>query len=132
VNPAPKPTRERKKRRTSKPPRNADKSALFLDYWRLLCPEGSVPVQEYRFAPPRRFRFDHAFLAHHVAVEVDGGVYLPHGGRHGTDKDREKLNIAAALGWRVLRFSPAMLNRDPAGCVELVKCAMGWTKEGRL
>ena len=33
-------------------------------------------------------------------------------------------NTAAALGWRVLRFSHTALETDPAGCVELAAAAL--------
>jgi hypothetical protein len=82
----------------------------FAALWRMLAPFGlPAPVAEYRFCK---------------AVEVDGGQFAPLGGRHNGDKDREKLNTAAALGWRVLRFSPRMLTDDPAGCVELAAAAL--------
>ena len=80
--------------------------------------------REYRFCPDRKYRFDFAFPDYKVAVECDGGVWVAHGGRHGGDGDREKLNLAAAMGWRVLRFSLAMLRQDPAGCVAQVREAM--------
>jgi very-short-patch-repair endonuclease len=101
--------------------RNADKAELFYNYWQMLV--GSrMPVAEYRFAAAlgRKHRFDFAWVSERVAVEVDGGQWTPHGGRHATDADREKLNIAASLGWRVLRFSPGQLKRNPSGCIELV------------
>jgi len=84
--------------------------------------------REYKFALPRQFRADFAFVAERVLVEVDGGQWHPHGGRHNTDADREKLNLAAALGWRVLRFSGAMLDR-PEECAEVIKAALGWRRE---
>ena len=52
--------------------------------------------------------------------EVDGGQYSKFGGRHSSDADREKLNIAASLRWLVFRFSPQQLTRDPEGCITLV------------
>ena len=70
-----------------------------------------TPVREYRFAPPRRWRFDFAWLdvGVMVALEIDGGVWT--GGRHGRGKgfiaDQEKLNEAAILGWKVIRCVPA-------------------------
>jgi very-short-patch-repair endonuclease len=97
-----------------------DKSILFLNAWKMLAPEYFPPEAEFRFAPPRKWRADWGFPEYHVLVEVDGGVWLKHGGRHGTDQDRDKLNHAAALGYRVLRFSPEMLERDPQGCVDIV------------
>ena len=96
----------------------------FAIAWRVYG-NGIAPVTEYEFAASigRRFRFDWAWLAAKVAVEVDGGQYAYRGGRHATDADREKLNFAAAMGWRVLRFSGTML-RDPEGCVNMVVWAL--------
>lgn len=78
------------------------------------------------FAPWRQWRFDFAWISPSgiVAVECDGGQYAPGGGRHNTDGDREKLNTAAALGWRVLRFSGAMLNNEGAACIALLRRAL--------
>lgn len=67
-----------------------------------------APEPEHRFAPPRRWRFDYAWIPQKVALEVDGGVWT--NGRHtrgaGFLRDVEKLNEAALLGWRVLRCTP--------------------------
>mgnify|MGYP001564135983 CR=1 FL=1 len=81
---------------------------------------------EYQFAALRKWRFDWAEVARLVAIEVDGGQYKKGGGRHGGDDDREKLNQAAAMGWRLIRFSAAQLRRDPAGCVDVVRRAVEW------
>lgn len=95
----------------------------FLTLW-----NDRWPVQaEYRFAPPRRWRFDFAFVAERVAVEFDGGQWVANGGRHNRDSDRAKLNEAAALGWRVLRFSNQQWEADPYGCILLVMRAIGAT-----
>ena len=84
------------------------------------------PVAEYQFAPPRRWRFDFAFPAQRLAVEFDGGQWVIAGGRHNRDGDREKLNTAAAMGWRVLRYSNQQWERDPYGCVAQVLRALEW------
>lgn len=67
---------------------------------------GLIPAREYRFAAPRRWRFDFAFPELKLAVEVEGGVW--NGGRHTTGSgftaDCAKYNAAAVMGWRVLRF----------------------------
>jgi hypothetical protein len=71
-----------------------------------------APIREHRFAPPRRWRFDYAWPAHRIALEVEGGIWT--GGRHvrgrGYEADCEKYSEAALRGWRVLRVTPAMLN----------------------
>lgn len=64
-------------------------------------------IREYRFAvnedPPRRWRFDFAWVPELVAVEIDGGVHAH--GRHqrpaGFLADRIKYESALRLGWRV-------------------------------
>lgn len=88
-----------------------------------------LPQAEYRFAPPRRWRFDFAWPAHKVALEVEGGVWT--GGRHvsgaGFVKDMEKYNAAAVLGWRVLRCQPRDLRS--AEIYELLGAALGKTEK---
>jgi hypothetical protein len=84
-------------------------SALFLGLLRMA--HLPAPEAEYRFAAPRRWRFDYAFPAHLVALEVDGSTWT--NGRHtrgsGWQRDTEKLNAAAVLGWRMLRCTPQQL-----------------------
>ena len=69
------------------------------------------PVTEYPFARHlgRRWRFDFAWPDRLLAVEVDGGAWVPGGGRHtrgaGFAADHDKFNRATLLGWRVLRFT---------------------------
>lgn len=62
-------------------------------------------VIEHQFHPSRKWRFDLAFPAEKLAVEVEGGVWS--GGRHTTGAgfiaDCEKYNAAVLLGWRLLR-----------------------------
>lgn len=82
--------------------------------------------REYRFAPPRMWRFDFALPAHRVAVEIDGAVWTQ--GRHtrgaGYERDCEKLNTAAALGWRVFRLTGGMLRREPERWVRMIRDAL--------
>lgn len=72
---------------------------------------GLKPEREYRFHPKRRWRFDFAFPDTKLAVEVEGGTWA--NGRHtrgaGYEKDLEKYNAAVLMGWRVLRYSTAMV-----------------------
>lgn len=70
-----------------------------------------APEREYRFSPPRRWRFDFAWSTRRLALEIDGGTWS--GGRHnrprGYEADCEKANEALLLGWRVLRVTGAMV-----------------------
>jgi hypothetical protein len=82
--------------------------SLFLS---LLKREGiPLPVSEYRFST-RRFRFDYAWPDKLVALEVDGGIWSR--GRHVRGKgwllDSQKLNLAASMGYRMLRCTPKQL-----------------------
>ncbi|MCP4049885.1 MAG: DUF559 domain-containing protein [bacterium] len=78
-------------------------------------------VREYRFHPSRRWRFDLAWVNKKIAVECDGGQFKALGGRHNTDADREKINTATQMGWRVLRFSGTQIKSDPMGCIGVLK-----------
>lgn len=66
-----------------------------------------APEREYRFAPPRRWRFDFCYPGRMLAIEVEGGTWI--GGRHGRGtgyaNDLEKYNQAVVMGWRVLRYT---------------------------
>ena len=90
-----------------------------------------APAAEYHFAPlvdgkpVRRWRFDLAWPADLVAVELEGSLFT--GGRHGgarsAIRDVEKYNAAALLGWRVIRTVPAMVRSGAA--LVLVEVALG-------
>lgn len=98
-------------------PRSASRLRIydrFGEWWASF--DGSPAlVAEHRFAAPaRQWRFDFAQLESRVAIELDGGTWA--GGRHtrgaGFERDCEKLNTAAQLGWRIFRLTPQMLERD--------------------
>lgn len=63
-------------------------------------------VKEYKFHPKRRWRFDYADPKKKIAIEIHGGIWR--GGRHtrgkGFANDREKMNEAIVLGWRVIEL----------------------------
>ena len=75
-----------------------------------------APVREYQFHPTRKWRFDFAWPAQKVAVELEGGIWI--GGRHNRpismEGDMEKYNAAALLGWHVGRFSKRMVKEGAA------------------
>ena len=65
---------------------------------------------EYKFHPTRKWRFDIAWVEQNqkLALEVQGGIWG--GGRHSRGAamllEWQKLNAAAALGWRILYCQP--------------------------
>lgn len=80
--------------------------------WQVRATNLPKPVTEVRFDPVRRWRFDMAWPAHKVAVEVEGGSWVS--GRHsrgtGFEEDCIKYCEAALLGWIVLRVTPRMVD----------------------
>lgn len=95
-----------------------------------LCRKYDVPiaVPEYRFdtVSRRRWRFDYAWPAQRVALEVEGGVWVR--GRHTRGKgyvnDLEKYSEAAAQGWRLIRVTPDQL--CTLETIELLKRALAY------
>ena len=74
------------------------------------------PTREYRFAPPRRWRFDFAWPLLNVAVEVEGGGFVngAHTRGEGFRRNCEKYNEAALMGWVVIRVTPAQITSGEA------------------
>jgi hypothetical protein len=92
------------------------------DAFAALLDAAVIPYErEYRFAPPRKFRFDFVMLplVLKLAVEIDGVV-------HRIDSrwraDREKSNLALANGWRVIRIGSDQVSCSE--CLELVLRAL--------
>lgn len=64
-------------------------------------------VEEYRFAPPRRYRFDLALPELKIAVEYEG-LNAPKSGHTsfiGYSNNCQKYNLATLEGWAVLRYT---------------------------
>lgn len=82
------------------------------------------PVREWRFAPPRQWRFDFAWPELMVACEVEGGIWVKPregeqgGGGHNRGKafldDMEKYSEAAIRGWMVIRVDPDAVKNGKA------------------
>jgi hypothetical protein len=75
------------------------------------CERFGAHRPEYRFAPPRKWRFDLAWPELLVAFEREGGTWQR--GRHtrpaGYANDCEKYNAAGILGWIVIRATADMI-----------------------
>lgn len=96
----------------------------FQTYWRMLSADEYIdPIREYRFAPPRRFKFDLAWPVQKVACELEGGIWS--GGRHtrgkGFETDCAKYNLAILNGWQVLRYTSNMLKNDPIAVINQIQ-----------
>jgi hypothetical protein len=109
-----------------------------------------VPHEEYHFAKHvgREWRFDYAWLKFKVAYEREGATWgrvvvdakgKKHrtvAGRHtsgaGVDADAEKYNLAAILGWVVIRGT-ASTERSGRAVAELEAAlrARGWKDKPR-
>lgn len=91
-----------------------------------ICEKAGVPRPEleFRFHPKCMWRFDCAWPKFKLALEVDGGAWIA--GRHnsgaGFTADLEKVNAAAILGWRIMRFTPSQFLTYE--CVDAVKRAL--------
>lgn len=74
------------------------------------------PVREYRFLPPRRFRFDFAWVSSKFAVEVDGAIFKIGGHTSGVGytNDCEKFALATIDGWKIIRVTTGQVNQDLA------------------
>lgn len=68
-------------------------------------------VQELKFHPTRRWRFDYAHPDLKIAIEIEGAVWTR--GRHtrgaGYLADCEKYNTAQIMGYRVLRYATSQM-----------------------
>lgn len=98
-----------------KPKRKQGKSPLaakFEEAWQ--AASGPLLTPEHKFHPKRKWRFDYAHLRAKIAIELDGGIFS--NGRHnrasGFLKDCEKLNAAAAEGFRVFRLATGMVTPE--------------------
>jgi len=89
--------------------RKVEKGQIFL--LMLKARKMPTPETEVEFALPRKFRLDYAWVDAKVGLEVDGGIWTggAHGRGTGITRDQEKTNIAAGLGWRILRCTPSNL-----------------------
>lgn len=81
---------------------------------------GELVAAEHMFHPTRKWRFDAAVQSCKFAFEIEGVGRTQDGkfGRHqtigGFIADMEKYNAAAALGWKVFRFTTQQVLKGAA------------------
>jgi DNA-binding CsgD family transcriptional regulator len=133
----------------SQPP--SELEAAFDTQWRRLARDLPEPEAHYRFFSGRRWEFDRAWVAHKVAVELEGtrradalvrchncneivrsrkadgtlGKPLPLPGWHQSyarfTSDKEKYNAAVDKGWLVLRFVHDDVYGNPFEMVDQIR-----------
>lgn len=106
-------------------------SPLEAKLWmQILAEKLPKPIPEYKFCKERQFRFDFAFIDKKIAIECEGGIWLPRS-RHlsplGYSRDVKKYNLATLLGWKLLRFTKDMI--DSGEAIEIIKEALKLFKE---
>lgn len=90
-----------KKLKTKKSTKHVDEIRIMLKLARIDF------VEEHRFHPTRKWRFDFAIVEKKIAVEYEGLMSDKSGHTTitGYSGDCEKYNAAAVLGWKVLRYT---------------------------
>ena len=86
----------------------------FLLLWRVA--QGPPLEREVKFHATRRWRADFAHMGSRTMIEIEGGIFIPGGGRHsrgpGYAKDAEKYLEAVLAGWTVIRLTERQLELD--------------------
>lgn len=101
--------------------------ATFAHYVSFLAPDLKPGmVEQYRIAPDRRFKWDFAWPAQKLAIELHGGLwsYGAHSRPAGVQRDMVKANLATLAGWRVLYFSTDDLEDDPESVIAQVRAVL--------
>jgi len=71
-----------------------------------------APQREFPFHPTRKWRIDFAWPSRKLAVEIDGGIWTngSHSRGSGLVRNMEKRNAMAVMGWRLLCYTPQLIN----------------------
>lgn len=84
------------------------------------------PQRQFQFHEKRKFRFDFAWPAVKLAVEINGGQWI-NGGHNrggGMNNDCDKKRLAIEADWRVMEFTGDDISKRPCQCVEQVLNAL--------
>lgn len=98
---------------------------MFAWGWQQFYSEQPQPIHDQTFIKGRRYRPDFRWPNEKVIVEIEGGSFIPGGGRHnraaGFEADCAKYNLFAEHGYLILRFTTQMIDRDLAEVLEQVR-----------
>jgi very-short-patch-repair endonuclease len=72
---------------------------------------------------------DIAFLGAKLAVEIDGRLH--ENDPYVFENDRLRQNALVRSGWRVLRFTYAMLVNEPEYVIDAIRAALAQAQAGR-
>jgi hypothetical protein len=85
-----------------------------------------LPVSEFLFARPRRWRFDFCWQRERVAAEYQGGTYFQDKSGHSTVKgienDYRKFGEASIRGWKLILITAGMVRSGEA--LQLIERAL--------
>lgn len=77
-----------------------------------------------RDRPFQTFKIDLAFVDEDrgiwLAFEINGGYSAPRGGKHATERDREKVWELQQAGYKVREFTSTRCTRDPIGVMQAI------------
>lgn len=97
-----------------------------LALWTLKAHQIPDPVREWKFHPDRLWRWDFAWKNEMVALEIEGGIWMPKGAHSGgvaITRDCEKANEGELLGWTMIRATEAHIKNGMM--IDWVKRALG-------
>jgi very-short-patch-repair endonuclease len=77
--------------------------------------------------PVGRWRIDLAIPARHLGIECNGGYARPRGGKHGSDRDHQKIRALQRAGWMIYQFTAHEIRSDPLGVVAEIRAIVGAT-----
>ena len=104
---------------------DSDLEAELATYLRVFC----VPAWEegYHWDSDSKRHFDFAWPKSQppIAVEVNGEAVHAHWEKQAEDAMKRNDAALANPRWIVLTFTGQMIRRNPAGCVDVIKAALG-------
>ena len=94
-----------------------------LKFYVRLASLGLRPVIEFKFHPARKWRIDLFLEEYKIGIEIEGGTWgkSRHTTGTGYRKDLEKYNQAAIMGFRVLRYTPDMIDQMQQDVANLIQ-----------